>query len=356
MKFRARTFFTPRWKQLLPLALALIAVVAASQVSAALDAEVAAQTNKFAHEQSPVETVDELILKDQKRNKELPLKIYFPQTGVNYPVIVYSHGAGGSKDNYGPLGSDWASHGYVVIHTTHEDSIALQRAAGKVTAADAQGLQQMLLRMAGEPQAWESRARDVALVMDSLKEIEQRAPRLKGKLDRTRIGVGGHSFGAYTSQLLGGATIEIGGQTRSFLDPRPQAFLLLSPQGSGQQGLTKKSWEKFTRPLLVATGSNDRGATGQTPAQKAEAFTLSPAGDKYLVFLEGAYHNLGGISGAQGGGLRLGPESAEQVSYLRTASLAFWNAYLKQDKQAKSWLQSDALQQTSNGAARVTHR
>ena len=44
------------------------------------------------------------------------------------PVIIFSHGLGGSRDGYEYLGRHWASHGYVSVHSTHigSDTSALK--------------------------------------------------------------------------------------------------------------------------------------------------------------------------------------------------------------------------------------
>jgi hypothetical protein len=42
--------------------------------------------------------------------------------------------------------------------------------------------------------------------------------------------------------------------------------------------------------------------------------------------------------------------------YTNAASLAFWDAYLKGDARAKSYLQSDALEKSSYGAAKFSRR
>src|SRR5262252_4243814 len=77
-----------------------------------------------------VETIDH-TLHDAKRNKDLPIRIVVPKTGGPFPVIVFSHGAGGSGQNYFPLTHHWVTHGYVVIQPTHNDSIALRREEGE---------------------------------------------------------------------------------------------------------------------------------------------------------------------------------------------------------------------------------
>src|SRR5262245_53216482 len=73
-----------------------------------------------------VETIDQ-TLHDAKRNKDLRVRLLIPKTAGPFPVIVFSHGAGGSGQNYFPLTGFWATHGYVVIQPTHNDSLALRR-------------------------------------------------------------------------------------------------------------------------------------------------------------------------------------------------------------------------------------
>ena len=177
-------------------------------------------------------------------------------------------------------------------------------------------------------------------------------PRLAGKLDGRRIGVGGHSFGAYTAQVLGGAVADYPDEkARSFADPRVRAVLVMSGQGTGQMGLTEHSWDHLTRPMMTMTGSLDRGARGQGPDWKRQPYDRSPSGEKYHVLIEGANHFsfTGQLAGA-GAGVALGrlltARGADQKAifdWIRIASVAFWDASVKGDAAAKDYLQSDAL-------------
>src|SRR5438132_3551039 len=71
-----------------------------------------------------VATIDESI-HDLKRTQDLPVRFLVPKSAGLFPVIVFSHGAGGSGKNYFGLTAFWATHGYVVIQPTHNDSVAL---------------------------------------------------------------------------------------------------------------------------------------------------------------------------------------------------------------------------------------
>jgi predicted dienelactone hydrolase len=221
-----------------------------------------------------------------------------------------------------------------------------------------------------DSKGWEDRPRDVSFVIDSLDQISVRAPQLKGKIDRRRIGVGGHSYGAYTAQLIGGVTVDLPGKPpgQSFADRRVRAILVMSGQGRGQQGLTQRSWAPLTCPMMTMTGSRDQGASGQGPEWKKEPFDFAPAGNKYHVFIEGANHfSFSGrlvevatqqaaqptASARLGSALQGDADQQAIFSYIKMAALAFWDAHLKNQKKALAYLHSYALGGYSHGAVKL---
>ncbi len=269
----------------------------------------------------------ERVLHDAARNKDLPLQIYYPDAAGPFPVILFSHGALASKDCYAELGRYWASFGYVSIHPSHGDSIADSRFSGT------------LLDAIDDPHGWENRPKDISFIIDSLSEIENLVPQLSGRLDRRHIGVGGHSFGAYTAELIGGTTITIPGRDgpQSFRDDRVKAVLLLSPQGEGHMGLSAGSWDKLRLPMLLMYGSLDYGAWGEAADWRSEAYQMAPPGNKYEVELAGGKH-MGFAHSSRRGGVQ-----NEVFDCTKLETLAFWDAYLKQSTTAKAYLDSDGL-------------
>jgi predicted dienelactone hydrolase len=322
-----------------------------------------AETNaiyKVADGPLAVETVERVVLRDAKREKDLPVFASFPKNGGPLPIIIFSHGGGGAGDAGLPIVRHWTSHGYVVLCPTHADSVKLRRAEGDRGANMADVVRRALTRK----EDWENRPRDVSFLLDALDELEKRTPALKGRMDRARIGVGGHSFGAFTAQAVGGATLDIAGdgKPRSLADKRVKAVLLLSGQGKGQMGLHEHSWDGFKLPMMSITGSHDRGAQGQDPAWRKEPFDRSPPGGKYHVFIEGANHFSfsGHAAEGRGGGVlgrfRAGGGEKAIFDYTKSATIAFWDAHLKQDAKARAWLQSDALPAFSKHAVKLSRK
>ncbi len=300
---------------------------------------------------SAVTEVSDIVLHDAKRNKDIHVRIFYPSDPGKHPVIVFSHGAGGSQNCCDALTRHWASYGYVTLQPTHDDSAIQRRNSGEENIRFMQAVRDALKK----PALWESRPQDISFVLDSLPELQKSIPALAGKIDADRIGVGGHSMGAFTAGAIAGALVDLPGRPASkFADPRAKAVLLLSPQGPGEFGLTDHSWDRISLPLLSMTGSLDSGAGRQGPQWKKIPFERSQPGDKYHLFIDGANH-MSFITADT-----LSPARAAQaeaiLGYANSAALAFWDAYLKGEPAAKDYLQSDALANSSHDAAKLSRR
>jgi predicted dienelactone hydrolase len=301
---------------------------------------------------SPVGVIPEATLRDAARGRDVEMNIEYPTRGENNPLIVFSHGFGGSSVSYVGLSSYWTSHGYVVIKPTHADSRRLSRG----TLAE-EG-----------PERWRDRVRDVTFILDSLPALQEKYPELAGKIDASRIGVGGHSYGALTAMMLGGVQTFPG--PVAYRDARVDAVVAMSPQGPTERwGLTQQSWSPVNVPTLYMTGTLDRGIEAtEDPAWRQQAFELAPEGDQWLVVIEGARHasftgrlddvweeeverqRRESISSQtipqpretdrlQRSG-RIVEREREIFATARSLSLAFWDAYLRGDAQGRQALES----------------
>ncbi|MEO8615464.1 MAG: hypothetical protein ABI600_10005, partial [Luteolibacter sp.] len=116
----------------------------------------------------------EIEVKDAGRDRSLPLRVYLPETRSPAPVILFSHGLGGSRDNNPYLGNHWAARGYVVVFVQHpgsdesvwKDTGPMQRMAAMKQAASAKNF---LLRN-----------KDIPAVIDALRTLACAVPMASG--------------------------------------------------------------------------------------------------------------------------------------------------------------------------------
>jgi len=298
-----------------------------------------------------VSEVEDLVLHDTKRGKDTHVRIFYPNEAGKYPVIVFSHGAGGSQSCCDGLTRHWATHGYVTIQPTHDDSAVQRRNQGEENIRFMQAVRDALKK----PSLWESRPQDISYVLDALPSLENRVRGLAGKMDAEHIGVGGHSMGSYTTEAIAGALVDLPGHAgRDFADKRVKAVLCLSPQGPGQFGLNEHSFDQIALPYMGITGSLDSLGPVASPAWHRIPFQRSQPGDKYHLFIEGADH-MSFITPRTAL-----PSHAKQGGAIfdctNSAALAFWDAYLKGDARAKEYLDSSALEEFSHGAVKLFRR
>ena len=167
---------------------------------------------------------------DKTRHREVPVKIYLPKTGRGpFPVIIFSHGLGGSRDGYEYLGRHWASHGYVSVHLQHKGS---DTAVWKGQARPMEAMREFAKRPANAV----NRPLDVRFAIDQVEKMNGERGTLQGRLDLSRIGMAGHSFGAWTTlAVIGEVFIAPGGRESSLPDPRVKAAVAMSAPAPARQ-------------------------------------------------------------------------------------------------------------------------
>jgi dienelactone hydrolase len=213
------------------------------------------------------------------------------------PVIVLCHGLGGDHRGYAGLGTYLASHGYAVLHPRFLDSLSLAGASLGLDGVDErtwmrdEHARALMHTMLFDPRHWTSRVARVHAVLESL--AGQR--HLPVRLAAEQVIVAGHSFGAYTAQLLLGTRLFGVGLDRTFTHPAVVGGVLLSPQGSGDRGLTDRSWDALDLPLLVITATGDAGPRGEGLTWRRQPYDAAPGHPRYLAVVRGGDHLLGGI-------------------------------------------------------------
>lgn len=296
-------------------------------------------------EAPPVAVADQ-VWHDAARDRDIPVRIYYPAIATSrpLPVILFSHGLGGSREGYRYLGEHWAAHGYVSVHLQHPGSDSALLQGG--------GLRDIARRMKAavmDPANAINRPLDLRFAID---ELERRAGdpgfALHGRIDLGRIGIAGHSFGAYTVLAVSGQLIAGGkGPAKQFgPDPRVKAAIAMSSQRP-RLGDLDSAYDPIRIPIFHMTGTadgsgshaahgNDLGIGNATPADRRVAYDHTRHARAYLLTLTGGDHMVfSGRPRWQGEGA----QDREFHDLILRASLAFWDAELKDDATARRWLE-----------------
>jgi predicted dienelactone hydrolase len=273
---------------------------------------------------------------DESRNRQVPVKLYFPKTGKGpFPVVIFSHGLGGSRDGYEYLGRHWASHGYVSVHVEHLGSNA------DVWKGNANPMQAMQGAAAALTNAV-YRPKDISFAIDQMERMNRGQSPLAGRLDMKRIGVAGHSFGAYTTLAVAGEVF-VGpmGRELSLADPRVKAAIPMSAPVPKNRERFKTAFDKIKIPCLHMTGTLDDSPIGETQAKDRRVpFDHIQGATQYLITFQGGDHMI--FSGRRRRGD--GEKDARFQDLIRMSSTAFWDAYLRDDPHAAAWLAEGGLE------------
>lgn len=259
---------------------------------------------------------------DATRDRPVPVRIYFPAAGSGpAPVIVFSHGVGGSRADYAYLGQHWASQGYVAVHLEHLGS----------NAAVWQGTSDMMgaLRSAAlDPSNALNRTLDVRFAIDQLHQLNRAPGPLEARLDVERIGAAGHSFGAATILTATGQLLIDSEENEHHLaDTRIRAAVVLSPSAPRRRDQLDRLFAGIRVPMLHITGTNDESPIGLTAAaERRTAYDHIRGPDQFLVTFRDADH----MAFAN---LKRGATARSRQAVLhplvQAITTAFWDAYLK---------------------------
>ncbi|MFK7778196.1 MAG: dienelactone hydrolase [Gimesia sp.] len=282
----------------------------------------------FAEEQSAVKHID-FEPQDTKRDRAVPIRVYLSKMKSAQPVILFSHGLGGSRENSPYLAKYWAGAGYVCVFMQHAGSDReVWRSVKFSNRMEA-------LKMAASGKSALDRVQDVSFVIDQLEKWNQKKGHpLHGKLDLEHIGMSGHSFGAVTTLAVSGRKSLFG---KSTPEKRIDAFLAMSPQ-PGKGLSASRALGHITAPMLCMTGTKDDSPINKrvTPETRREVFKALPAGNKYELVFDGGRHFTFGDSK----GLRTRGRDPDHHPAIQKISLRFWDAYLRNEKSDRQWLQS----------------
>lgn len=197
----------------------------------------------------------QLIIKDNEKDISFPVLVHYPTTEVSrpvsfgpytmsvspdaeiidgkFPLIIISHGNGGSHLLYRTISTYLAKNGYIVAMLEHYGNNRNNNTLENTT------------------ENLETRPRHVSLTIDFLLSDNW----FNKNIAQNKIGVIGHSMGGYTALALAGGVprTKEGVIVEVVSDFRIKAIVLLAPGA----GWFMNSLEKVTIPILMFTAEYD---------------------------------------------------------------------------------------------------
>lgn len=292
-----------------------------------------------------------LDLNDEARDRIVPVKVYLPKAAntpeatqaakqAPRPVVLVSHGLGGTRQGLSYLGNHWSSHGYICIHLQHLGSD--ESVWRDIPARDRL---KAMRKAALTPQVAIDRAKDVPFVLDQLVLLNKatNSP-LHNQLDLGNTAIAGHSFGAWSAMAAGG--MKVGGKLgKSYADDRIRCMIPLSPPVAASKRQHAATYGSLNIPALFMTGTLDTSVINNTKAQdRLIPYQLMPGSSqggqpKYLINFNGADHMT--FSGETNRRLRSKVSREDNKAFhsiILQSTTAFLDCYLLDDKDAKQWL------------------
>jgi dienelactone hydrolase len=255
----------------------------------------------------------------------------------SYPVVILRAGASLEVANYSVLAEDLASHGYIVVgFDAPYRTYAVAFPDGRVMTRLPENNPELCLQKAGPDEesctirllnGWTS---DSRFVLDRLQEMNSSVVPAKfgGRLDMTRVGVFGHSFG-------GAAAIMFCQE-----DSRCRAAIDLDGAPHGRVIQTG-----IDRPLMFVLSDHSREsdfAALQIKANIRSIYDRLPKNSRALITIRGANHFTFGDDGALlkshlvrgvfrllG---RLGIDGDRQLAITSYCTRTFFDSYLNSER------------------------
>jgi dienelactone hydrolase len=286
-----------------------------------------------AQDGQPYDTLD-LEWQDSARERAVPARMYLPQPAGPQraaPLVVFSHGIGGSRFGYQYLGRHWAAHGWASLHLQHVGSDRSLWGGNPLTTV-------MRLREAASDGEAIARAHDLRFALDTVLADEKLAPRLDGR----RVVAAGHSYGANTAMLAAGARVVRRGRVVPLADARVRAALLLSaPPFYGEDRFEPIVGGIALPSLHVTATADDIRIPGYESGvdDRIALFEAIGGRPKTLAVFEGGSHSI--FTDRSGTG---GPALNAQVKEAtRELTLGFLRQVFEGDVQAlQAWPQRHA--------------
>lgn len=301
-------------------------------------------------------------------NYDFDVDIYLPDgLAAPAPIVIISHGFGALKENFIFLAEHLASHGYVVLVPDHVGSDLAYR----------QRYLEGQLNTLLSPIEFIDRPQEISFLIDELERQVATDPQWQARLDVERIAVIGDSLGSTAVLSLAGATFNIDRlrnecqrpdrlvnaslylqcrvrylpPTRFDLaDERIRAAIAAHPFGYGLFG--PEEMGAIEVPLMLVAGSED--IVAPVVLEQFYPFMWLQNEHRYLAMLDPGSHFSTKPEGAAGAErlptILAGRYGEFGQLYYRTLTVAFLNAYVRDDPAAQPYLTAAYAESLSAGA------
>ncbi len=256
----------------------------------------------------PVEELERIYTQESVRNA--------PVRSGKFPLVIFSHGNGGSRHQNTFWCDYLASHGYIIASADHTGNARLTIIDGEI------------IRMDGgqRRQSATDRPVDMSFLLDQMKKWTAGGDqRFAGHIDADTVAASGMSFGSYAA--VRAADIE----------PRFRAVIGMA--------LGAPARENVTVPILLMLGQRDRtiGDAGNTLIRANYARNTGPA---FLLELRNGGHfsftDMFKINRSFGDGVGADFTPMETTyAIINSYSVAFLGVYLKRQKDYLKFLETN---------------
>jgi dienelactone hydrolase len=275
---------------------------------------------------------------DTERDRSVPYKVYYPDTlKGEYPVIIFSHGLGGSVEAAVYLGGHLSQNGYICFHIQHYGSDESVWAGAKTRIEIIRLLKKSIKDLSNAV----NRFNDIPFVVNEIIKLNINSGVFKGHLDTNSIGIIGHSYGARSVLIAAGEKLAKG--KFSFKEPRIKAGVSLSPNlPDNPPDDLIIIYKDIDIPLFHITGTEDGDPLNRsedfTPENRTIPYKNINGSAQYLLVLNKATHMT--FNGTE----RLSnddPHFKEHIESVKKGVTAFLNYYLKKSESDGKYLKND---------------
>lgn len=272
---------------------------------------------------------------DESRKRDVPYKVYFPdELSGTYPVIIFSHGLGGSVEAAEYLGEHLSQNGYVCFHIQHSGSDESVWKGAKTLKE----VMKMLKESIKDYKNALNRFKDIPFVVYEIFKLNRSSDLFKEHLDTLNVGIIGHSYGARSVLIAAGE--KVGKGKYSFKEQRIKVGVALSPNLPENPPKDLSTiYEDINIPLFHITGTEDGDPLQRnsdfSPKQRTIPYQNIKNSTQYLLVLYKAVHST------FNGNKKDDPYFNEHLQVLKKGITAFLNFYLRKSESDGVWLKND---------------